>query len=107
MLSEKKIVVNLSNLVPFQIKRNLLKSKVHKAEIFIEILIRIQSDHLPSIAVILEALIQRIEKYAHQSENRITTSSPLPIKFLITLVDEHYKSYRKVQMIRVRPMKQI
>lgn len=92
----------MSNSILFQIKRNLLKSKVHEIEIFIEIPIRIQSDHLPSIAVILEAIIQRIEKYAHQSENRIATSSPLPIKFLITLVDEHYKSYRTVQMIRVR-----
>lgn len=67
---------------------------------------RIQSDHLPSVAVILEALIQRIEKYT-QSGIRITTSSPLPIKFLMTLVDDHYKSYQKVQIIRVCLVAQI
>lgn len=67
---------------------------------------RIQSDHLPSVAVILEALIQRIEKYT-QSGIRITTSSPLPIKFLMTLVDDHHKSYQKVQIIRVCLVAQI
>lgn len=72
---------------------------VHEIEFLFD-KFRIQSDHLPSVAVILEALIQRIEKYT-PSGIRITTSSPLPIKFLMTLVDDHYKSYQKVQIIRV------
>ncbi|XP_055320368.1 protein PTHB1 [Sitodiplosis mosellana] len=60
---------------------------------------RIQSDHLPTIAPILEALIQRIENYI-EPKVQIVNSSPLPINGLITLVDAHYKSYQSLQIVR-------
>lgn len=61
---------------------------------------RIQSDYLPAIAPILEALIRRVESHA-QPKIHISNSSALPISSLITLVDAHYKSYQNVQIIRV------
>ncbi|XP_031630232.1 protein PTHB1 [Contarinia nasturtii] len=60
---------------------------------------RLQSDHLPTIAPILESIVDRIEKYT-TPKIRITNSSPLPVTALITLVDIHYKSYEKVQIVR-------
>lgn len=62
--------------------------------------IRIQSDHLPTIGAILEALVQRIDKHT-QPKVRIVNSSPLPIMSLIALVDAHFKSYQSLQIIRV------
>lgn len=61
---------------------------------------RIQSETLPSVAPILETLIERVEKSA-QPKIRLANSSPLPISALISLVDAHYKSYQNVQVIRV------
>lgn len=61
---------------------------------------RIQSDHLPAIAPILESLIERVEKLA-QPKIRLVNASPLPIAALNALVDAHYKSYQNVQIIRV------
>lgn len=62
---------------------------------------RVQCDHLPAIAPILEALTDRVEKHA-QLKIRVSNASPLPISALITVVDVHYKSYQNVQIIRVR-----
>lgn len=60
---------------------------------------RIQSDHLPSIAAILEVLIQRIEK-KQESKIRLMATPPLPINALITHIDSHYNCYIDVQRIR-------
>lgn len=62
---------------------------------------RIQSDHLPAMACILEALLRGIKDNA-DAKVRISTTSPLPINALISHVDAHYKSYEKVGIIRVR-----
>lgn len=63
---------------------------------------RVQADHLPAIAPILETLIERAEKSV-QPKIRLLNSTPLPISALIALVDAHYKSYQSVQAIRVSP----
>lgn len=61
---------------------------------------RVQADHLPTVAPILESLIERVGKSV-QPKIRLVNSSPLPISVLISLVDAHYKSYQNVQVIRV------